>query len=220
MRIARGFTLLELIVSVSVLLLLFGVAFGALVPVFVYLSPAQAKVATQQNAVPLLYKLQREVRQSDYRAIYVDNAGTPQWLPTITTPTDVTSFAVASAKSGAAGSPCFPGGDFKTVPNSGAPFWQGFNIFMLQNASLKCVYEPLTSSPPGQKDFPSASDASIAFTAAAAVARPATFGNAVLDIKISSDASAGLVDFQIKAVSTVNGHSNATTYTENILARN
>jgi len=52
------------------------------------------------------------------------------------------------------------------------------------------------------------------------VANPAVFGNAVLDIKVKSDATTFVTDFQIQAVSTVNGRSNATTYTEDILTRN
>lgn len=216
---ARGFTLAELLVSMAVLLLFLGVAYAALLPVFAYLSPAQAKINTQQNAVPLLYKLQREVRQSDYRAVYIRQSGLTKPLPA--TLTDIQTFAIASAKTGTAGSPCFPGGDFITVPGSGSPYWQGVEVFTLQNAALKCVYEPLAAPPwPGQLTMPSQSQADTAITSALAVTDPGVFGNAVLDIKIKSDSTPVIVDFQIQAVSTVNGRSNATTYTEDILTRN
>ena len=71
MRRERGFTLIEMLAAVFVLVLFMGIAFAVLFPMVSYLSPAQAKINTQQNAVPLLYKLQREVRQSDYRAMYI-----------------------------------------------------------------------------------------------------------------------------------------------------
>ncbi len=90
---------------------------------------------------------------------------------------------------------------------------------MLQGAALKCVWEPLNSTlEPG--NFPGSGDAQTAITAAQALVNPAIYGNAVLDIKMNQDATAYVVDFLIKAVSTVNGRSNATTYTEDILTRN
>lgn len=219
MRPKRGFTVNELLVGVSVLLLFFGIAYAALIPVIWYLSPAQAKINTQQNAEPLLYKLQREVRESDDRAIYIYQSGTTSALPSAQT--DIQTFAVATPKTGTAGGPCFPGGAFKDAPDFGEPYWQGFDVFTLQNAALKCVYEPLAT--PEFNQFPSATDASTAIAAGLAVAKPAIFGNAVLDIKINADPAPGntyVVDFLIKAVSTVNGRSNATTYTEDILTRN
>lgn len=218
MRGRRAFTLMEMIVAVSVLILFFGIAFAVLLPVLAYLSPAQAKINTQENAVPLLYKLQREVRESDYRVIYADVSGSTQPLTSIASLTDVQTFAVATAKTGTAGAACFPGGDFQTVPGQGTPYWQGFDVFMLQNAALKCVYEPL-ATPQSLWSNIQTSDATTAITAAKAVANPAIFGNAVLDIKVESDATAYVADFQIKAVSTVNGRSNETTYTEDILTR-
>ena len=215
MTLRRGFALSELLVGLLVLFLFLGVAYAALVPLLSYLSTAQAKINTQQNAVPLLYKLQREVRQSDYRAIYVWQSGSANALPS--TLTDIQTFAVATPKTGIAGGGCFPGGDFKTVPSFGSPYWQGFDVFMLQNAALKCVYEPLAT--PKWETFPSSSDAATAITAGLAVTNPPVFGNAVLDIKVSADSTAYVADFRIRAVSTVNGRSNATTYTADILTR-
>jgi prepilin-type N-terminal cleavage/methylation domain-containing protein len=210
----RGFTLIEMLAAVFVLLLFMGVAFATLFPLLSYLSPAQAKINTQQNAVPLLYKLQREVRQSDYRAMYIWQS--PSANPFPATLTDVTAFAVATPKTGTAGTSCFPGGDFTTQAGTGQPMWQGFDVFMLQNAALKCVFEPITP----QSQFPDSGEAATAITAGLAVANPAVFGNAVLDIKVKQDATAFVIDYQIKAVSTVNGRSNATTYTEDVLTRN
>ena len=214
MRSDRGFTLSELLVATAVMGLFFGVAYAALLPVINYLDPAQAKINTQQNAVPLLYKLQREVRQSDYRTIFVTTGASPPQA----TLTSETTFAVATAKSGTNGAACYPGGDFNTVPGSGQPYWQGFDVFMLQNSALKCVYEQLTGGQ--QTTFPTSAQAATAIAAASGVANPSVFGNAVLDIKIAADSTAYVTDFQVKAVSTVHGRSNATTYTADILTRN
>jgi len=215
-RVQRGFTLAEMLVAIVVLILFMGVAFAALLPVISFLSPAQAKINTQQNAVPLLYKLQREVRQSDTRAIYYYVSPSANPLPASLT--DVTTFAVATAKTGASGDSCFPGGDYTTAPGSGQPLWQGFEVFMLQNAALKCVYEKL-AKPETDPNWPSSAEAATAITAGLAVTNPAVFGNAVLDIKLKQDTTALVTDFQVKAVSTVNGRSNATTYTADILTR-
>jgi len=212
----RGFTLAEMLVAIVVLILFMGVAFAALLPVISFLSPAQAKVNTQQNAVPLLYKLQREVRQGDPRAMYMYQSGSASSFPASLT--DVTTFAVATAKTGNNGDPCFPGGDYKTAVGSGQPLWEGFEVFMLQNAALKCVYEKL-AAPETAPTYPSSSEAGTAIAAGQLVVNPAVFGNAVLDIKVKQDATAFVADFQVKAVSTVNGRSNATTYTADILSR-
>jgi hypothetical protein len=206
-----------MLASIAVLLLFFGIAYSALLPVISYLSPAQAKVNTQQNAVPLLYKLQREVRQSDYRIVYAQVGGIATPVTSVTSLTDVTVFAVASAKTGAAGSGCFPGGAFTTT-GGGSPLWQGFDVFILQNAALKCVYEPLVKPQTSYLGV-TAAQAQTAMTQGTAVGNPAVFGNAVLDIKMNADATPYVIDFQIKAVSTVNGRSNATTYTEDVLTR-
>jgi prepilin-type N-terminal cleavage/methylation domain-containing protein len=216
MKLNRGFTLNELLVAIVILLLFFAIAYAALLPVITYLSPAQAKINTQQNAVPLLYKLQRDIRQSDYRAVYVYQSGSANPLPT--TLTDIQTFAVATAKTGTSGGACFPGGDFKTVPGFGQPYWQGFEVFTLQNAALYCVYEQLAGGQ--QTAFPDNGEAKTAITSALAATNKAIFGNAVLDVKMNQDTTPYVVDFLIKAVSTVNGRSNATTYTEDMLTRN
>jgi len=218
-RTNRAFTLAELLVAIAILFLFFGIAYSALLPVLTFLSPAQAKINTQQNAVPLLYKLQREVRQSDYRAVFAVVSGTTKPIQQVTSLTDVRTFAVASAKTGAAGSGCYPGGRFVTVPGFGTPYWQGFDVFILQNAALKCIYEPL-ATPQIYYSNIQTSDAHTAITAAQGVTNPPVFGNAVLDVKLNSDATPFIVDFQIKAVSTVNARTNATTYTEDVLTRN
>jgi prepilin-type N-terminal cleavage/methylation domain-containing protein len=218
MTARRGFTLMEMVVAVAVLILFFGIAFAVLLPVLAYLSPAQAKINTQENAVPLLYKLQREVRESDYRTVYAVVSGSTQPLTSISSFTDVQTFAVATAKTGTPGGACFPGGDFQTVPGAGTPYWQGFDVFMLQNAALKCVYEPL-GAPQINWNRIQTTDATSAITTAKTAANPPIFGNAVLDIKLETDPTAFVADFQIKAVSTVNGRSNETTYTEDVLTR-
>ncbi|MBC5806735.1 MAG: hypothetical protein DLM53_05260 [Candidatus Eremiobacter antarcticus] len=210
-----GYTLIEFMIAIFILLLFFAVGYLTLFPIMSYLNSGQAKIATQANAVPLLYKLQRETRQSDYRAIYIMPASAATSLPT--TLTDVTRFAVATAKIGTAGSSCFPGGDFDTVPGYGQPMWHGFEVFMLENATLKCAYEPFS---PAQQAFPTSGQATTAINSALALANPPVFGAAVLDIKIKADPTAYVTDFLIKAISTVNGRSNATTYTEDILTRN
>ncbi|MBC5825970.1 MAG: prepilin-type N-terminal cleavage/methylation domain-containing protein [Candidatus Eremiobacteraeota bacterium] len=220
-----GFTLIELLVGMTLLTLLLVIATTVLIPVMNYVSAGQAKANTQSNAVPLLYKLQKDVRQSDYRAVFIDQSGAQPLPGPTATPADVTVFAVASARQNADGDACFPRAAFTTVSGFGSPNWHGFEVFDLRstNNTLTCVYETASFSgcdPPSPPAPPCQSAANTAITKGKAVTTASVYGAAVLDIKMKADATLPVVDFTIKALSTVNGRTNATTYTNDILSRN
>jgi hypothetical protein len=202
-------------VSTASFVIFLGVAYAAIFPAMHFLDTSRAKTNTQANAVPLLYKLEREVRESDSNAMYYYDPVSSSAQPLPATMTDVATFAVASAKTGTDGAPCYPGGVFDTDP-SGQPIWHGFDVFQLQNATLTCVYESLAAP---SKTLPAISDANSAITRGTAVASPAVFGAAVLDVKTAADPVRFVADFKILALSTVNGRTNATTYLSNILTR-
>jgi len=224
---ARGFTLAEMLVGVVILLLFLGIAYFSLQPVIAYMGAAQAKTDTQGNAVALLYKLERDLHESDARAVFYDNSGATALPTPPAAPVSVTVFAVATADTGTNGGACYPPGAFKTNDN-GSPKWQGFEVFIRSGSQLNCVFENESFSSCNPPDLPCASVASLAITAAKAVVNPPYYGAGVLDFKIGAaggqnGVNSGLIQYvnlQIQALSTVNGRTNVTSYTDQLQTRN
>jgi prepilin-type N-terminal cleavage/methylation domain-containing protein len=224
---ARGFTLTEMIVGIAVLFLFLAIAYVALEPVIQYLGAAQAKTDTQGNAVAVLYKLERDIHESDARGVFYDNAGA-QPLPTPpTAPVDVTVFAVATADTGTNGGSCYPPGAF-SLKSNGNPDWQGFKVFILSDQQLNCIFENESMSA-CVTDIPCQSVATLAIASAKAVAGTSQpfYGAGIVDIKIGAAGGEGVetgivqyVNLQIQALSTVDGRTNVTSYTDKLQTRN
>ena len=224
----RGFTLAEMLVGVVVLLLFLGIAYFSLQPVIAYIGAAQAKTDTQANAVALLYKLERDLHESDARSVFYDNSGATA-LPTPPAAlVSVTVFAVASADSGTNGGACYPPGAFQ-VNNNGSPSWQGFEVFIRAGQQINCVFEneSMTALCLGS-DLPCSAAASAAITSAKAVTSPPFYGAGVLDLRIGAaggqnGVNSGIIQYvnlQIQALSTVDGRTNVTSYTDELQTRN
>lgn len=225
----RGFTLTEMIVGIAVLFLFLAIAYLALEPVIQYLGAAQAKTDTQGNAVAVLYKLERDIHESDARAVYYDNTGA-QPLPTPSaTPVDVTVFAVATADTGTNGGTCYPPGAF-SLHSNGSPNWQGFKVFIRNGQQLNCVFENESMSACDPPDFPCQSAATLAIASAKAVSGTSQpfYATGIVDIKIGAaggqnGALSGIIQYvnlQIQALSTVDGRTNVTSYTDQLQTRN
>ena len=221
MRVPRGFSLAEMIVGMAVLVLFLIIAYAVLNPVIQYMGATQAKADTQGDAVALLFKLERDLHVSDSRSVFYDNSGAqPLPLPSAT-PVDVTVFAVATANAGTSGGSCYPPGNFQ-LTNNGNPRWQGFEVFIRNGVNLNCVFEneSMSACP---TDLPCQSAASSAMTAAKAVTSPPLYGTGLTDIQLGAGVAAGVqqyVNVQLKALSTVDGRTNVTSYTDQLQTRN
>jgi prepilin-type N-terminal cleavage/methylation domain-containing protein len=219
----RGFTLAELLVSMAILALFLVIAYSALEPVIQYLGAAQAKADTQGDAVALLFKLEHDLHESDARSVFYDNGGAqPLPLPSAS-PADVTVFAVATANTGTSGGTCYPPGQFQLTGN-GNPSWQGFEVFIRNGTNLNCVFE---NEPMGAgvcpTDLPCQSAANAAITAAKLVASPSLYGIGLIDIKLGADTGSGIIQYvnvKLQALSTVDGRTNVTSYTDELQTRN
>lgn len=213
-----------MIVSVVILVLFLGIAYGAINPVVAYLGATRAKTDTQANAVALLYKLERDIHESDARAVFYDNAGA-QPLPT-SSPVTVTVFAVATAETGTNGGSCYPPGAF-SIDANGAPIWRGFKVFILNDQQLDCVYENETMCT--GSSLPCQAAASLAITSAKAVpvASQSYYGTGIISLKIGAAGGQGVetgviqyVNLKLQALSTVDGRTNVTSYTDQLQTRN
>lgn len=225
---ARGFTFAEALVGVVMLTIFLVIAYVSLRPVIAYLGAAQAKTDTEGNAVALLFKLERDLHESDARSVFYDSSGA-QPLPTPpAAPVSVTMFAVATAEAGTNGGACYPPGAFQLEDN-GAPKWQGFKVFIRTGQQINCVFEneSMSACP---TDLPCQSAANSAITSAKLVsgANQPFYGTGLLDLKIgAAGGQAGVntgiiqyVNLQIQALSTVDGRTNVTSYTDELQTRN
>lgn len=224
---ARGFSLAEMLVGIVVLVLFLGIAFFALQPVIEYIGAAEAKTDTQGNAVALIYKLERDLHESDARSVFYDNSGATALPTPPASPVSVTVFAVATADTGTNGGACYPPGAFN-VKGDGAPNWQGFEVFIRSGSQLNCVFEneSMTALCSGSS-LPCSAAASAAITSAKAVTSPPYYGAGVLDLRIGAAGGQGVntgiiqyVNLQIQALSTVDGRTNVTSYPDQLQTRN
>ena len=229
-RRGHGFTLTELIVGIAVLFLFLGIAYLALRPVIEYLGAAQAKSDTQGNAVAVMFKIERDLHESDARSVYYDNSGATALPTPPAAPVSVTVFAVATASSGTNGSSCYPPGPFVLDGQNGAPKWQGFEVFKLSGQQLYCVFEneSMTALCSGS-DLPCAAAASAAITTAKSITGTLPFyGTGIVSLKLGATggqngAQSGIVQYvnlQMQALSTVDGRTNVTSYTDQLQTRN
>lgn len=225
----RAFSLTELIVGIAVLFLFLGIAYFALQPVIEYLGAAQAKSDTQGNAVAVMFKIERDLHESDARSVYYDNSGATALPTPPSAPVSVTVFAVATASSGSNGSACYPPGAFQ-LDSNGAPLWQGFEVFILSGQKLTCVFEneSMTTLCLGS-DLPCAAAASAAITTAKGIVAGLPFyGTGIISLKLGASggqngAQTGIVQYvnlQMQALSTVDGRTNVTSYTDQLQTRN
>lgn len=228
-RRGRGFTLTELLVGIAVLFLFLGIAYLALQPVIEYLGAAQAKTDTQGNAVAVMFKIERDLHESDARSVYYDNSGATALPTPPSAPVSVTVFAVATASSGTNGGSCYPPGPFQ-VDDNGAPKWQGFEVFKLSGQQLNCVFENESMSALCLgSDLPCTAAANAAITTAKSITGTLPFyGTGIVSLKLGATggqngAQSGIVQYvnlQMQALSTVEGRTNVTSYTDQLQTRN
>lgn len=225
----RAFTLAELLVGMSVLTLFLVFAFTTLLPVVEYMGAAQAKGDTQGDVIPFLYKFERDLHNSDAIGIFYDNSGatalpTPSGSPGATV-VSVTTFAVPTAVSGTSGAACdqYAAPNFFQITADGAPAWQGYNVYLLRNTTLSCVFESETiSCVPAN---PCSSAAGSAITSAKAVSNPPPYAWGIGSISLAADKGLNsqqvqFVDVKITSLSTVDGRTQETTYVQNVQTRN
>ena len=187
MRAGRGYSFAEMLVGIVMLTIFLVIAYVSLQPVIAYIGAAQAKSDTQGDAVALLFKIERDLHDSDARAVFYDNSGATALPTPPSAPVSVTTFAVATADSGTNGGGCYPPGAFQ-VQSNGAPNWQGFKVFIRSGTQLNCAFENENMSTLCLgSSLPCAAAASAAISSAKAITTGVPFyGTGVLDLKIGA----------------------------------
>jgi hypothetical protein len=173
-----------------------------------------------------MFKIERDLHESDARSVFYDNSGATALPTPPSAPVSVTVFAVATASTGTNGGACYPPGPFQLNTN-GAPKWQGFEVFKLSGQQLNCAFENQSMSACAN-GLPCATAADAAITAAKALTSMPFYGAGIVSLKLGAaggqnGAETGVVQYvnlQIQALSTVDGRTNVTSYTDQLQTRN
>jgi type II secretory pathway pseudopilin PulG len=208
----RGYTVAELLSVVFVLALITTAVALIIGPLLRSQAQTQAKVDTVQAADMALYRIERDLRNTDSGLVYTCTTGsTPSCAVPATTLTATSAIVMPSAyKSGT--------GQFQLLAASGSPNWQGATVYWIDsNGNIDVAFD----LPPGYTKGTTlrASDAAnaVADVTASGGMQLARF---VQQLSLAVPGVGNQIDFQLKAQSTVNGALNETTYSTHVETRN
>ena len=213
-RRQRGYTVAELLSVIFVLALITTAVALIIGPLLRSQSQTQAKVDTVQAADMALYRIERDLRNTDSGLIYVCTTGaSPACSTPATTLTPTSAIVMPSGyKSGT--------GQFQLQTASGSPYWQGATVYWVDSkGNIDVAFDAPAGYAKGSAL--SASDA------ANAVKDVTTSGGMQLarfveqlSLAVPGAGNGNQVDFQLQAKSTVNGALNETTYHTHVETRN
>lgn len=175
-------------------------------------SKHQAKADTVLTAAQIMYRLQRDIRQSHPSGIWVcTNSSSPMCAQPTATPTSAPVLAVLTSRSSG-------NGQAQWDSNNGQPLWQGFNVYWLVpdgqgSNNLAYAFSPYSGGP-------------INFTTVEGAVQSAlqnggeTVAHAVYDLQTSLDVPTSTAGLRIFSQSTVSGHTNETSYESDTVIRN
>lgn len=210
----RGYTIVELMSIVVVLGLVLTLVAAIIGPLLRSQNQTQAKVDTVQAAAMALYRLERELRNTELTSIY---ACTTSATPACTQPTALTStpaIVVATAYQNGTG-------QFQFDPSSGKPNWQGATVYWVDTSgNLKVAFVSNATLGITTPDTPiSATNAPIAVTSA--MTGGTTIARFVQQMSLQFPAtSSNMLSVELQAQSTVSGALNETTYQTDVEPRN
>ncbi len=216
-RSKRGFTLAEFLAVLGILAMISGFVAGIMGPMFAAPAKHQAKVDSLQTTARGLYRIQRDLRQSDAGGVFAcDTSGA---TPVCSQPGGMTTtraIAVVSAQSN---------GQANWSPANGQPQWKGFNVYWLMSNSsgsndLREMFVADNTLGIGPSGLPNIAKAQQAVTAAMNSSNPTNATTNVLTMSIAVSPSANTVGFKYVAQSTVHGRTNRTSFESDTYARN
>jgi len=208
----RGYTIAELLSVTFVMALLMTAVALVVGPLMRSQSQTQAKVDTVQAADMALYRLERDLRNTNLGLIWSCSTGAS---PTCQTPpgalTTTAAIAVASAYQGGSG-------PFQIIASSGKPSWQGLTVYWVDSrGNIDVAFDKPSGYTVGKN--PSKSDAQNAVSDVTAKGG-VQLARFVETLAIGIPSVGHQVALQMQAQSTVNGAVNETTYRTDLETRN
>jgi Tfp pilus assembly protein PilX len=213
-RPQRGYTIAELLSVVFVLALITTAVALIIGPLLRAQAQTQAKVDTVQAADMALYRIERDLRNTDSGLIYACTTGAS---PTCTTPatslTAISAIVMPSAyQSG--------NGQFQLQTSSGSPKWQGATVYWVDSkGNLDVAFDTPAGYTQGNNLRASDAANAVKDVTASSGMQLARFVEQ-LSVAVPGVGNGNQVDFQLQAKSTVNGALNETTYHTHVETRN
>ena len=210
----RGFTLAELLTTIVIMALVMTPIALMIGPLLGSQSSAQAKTDTVQAATKALYKIERDLRNTNLGSIYTC---TISGAPVCTSPTTSlgSTSAIVVATSYLNGT-----GQFQFQTASGKPFWQGADVYWIDPAgNLNYAFDVPTGTNYVKGNLLSANDAQAAINDVTANGGQ-LLTQFVQQMAIAVPNTGHQVWFQLQAQSTIGASSNETTYRTDLETRN
>ena len=209
----RGHTVVEMLSVITSLSLVMTAIAAIIGPTLAAQNRTQAKVDTVQAAAMALYRMERDLRNTDAGSIYACTTGTtPTCAPPATTLTPTEAIVVVTAYANG-------GGQFQ-LKSSGAPNWQGADVYWIDPAgNLTFAFDPLTGTSYTPGTLLSQTDAQKAVTDAVANGGK-QLARWIQQMSIAEPGNVHQLSLLIQTRSTVGGASNETTYQTDLETRN
>lgn len=202
----RGFSLGETLTALTIVGLILTLCGASLRAVVHSAGSAQAKTETVQTAAQVLYKVQRDLRESTIKSVYLCTYSASPACGSAANPV----LAVATAEDA---------GGVIQLRADGTPLWQGFVVYWVANSTLFRSYQAVggMSNPPGAAD---------AAKAVGAANLPASPNRAAIAAGVASLTCAvalpppNAVALTLVTASSKGGASNTTTFQTDVIPRN
>jgi len=209
----RGLTIVELLSVTTTMGLVLSAIALIIGPTLDAQNRTQAKVDTVQAAAMALYRVERDVRNTDAGSIWTcTTSGTPVCVAPSTALTATSAIVIATAYTNGTG-------QFQLTA-SGTPNWQGASVYWVDaDGNLTYTFDPLTSASYVQGTPLRASDAQTAVSDAMANGGK-QLARWIQQMSIAEPGYVHQVSFQLQTRSTVGAASNETTYQTDLETRN
>jgi len=197
---SRGISIPEILIGAAIGMSAIGLVIGLCKPILTAQTTEQASTGEIQVIDATLYRLQRDVRQSDTNGIFVcanaNDAITCTQASTYSSPTDAPALAVLTAESGGSGPTRWD--------STGHPLWTGFKIYWLAAGtggadSMYAAFEPASVSLNAQPSVLN-SDAAQAVSAALAATAPDRVADGILSLQSYADVTKDHVALRLTAL--------------------
>jgi Tfp pilus assembly protein PilW len=218
-RVQRGNTVPELLTVLVIMSLIMTMLVAVFAPLMRSQSHSQAKLDTVQSAAAALYRLQRNLRQTDYLNVWACTTGSTASCSQPTTFGSTAAIAFPTAYANGVG-------QFQlqtSGPSAGQPSWQGVMVYWVDgNGDLNWAFDtPAGATWPGSTSAVSASVAAQAVSDATTGTVTGTeIAQNIQQLLVAIDPTkTNIVALEMQAQSTENGAVNETTYRSDVLAR-
>ena len=224
MKVARGTTIAETLVVAMILGMLLTAVAGAMAPLLAAPNRAQAKADSIAAAAPGFYLLQRDLRQSDVNAIFA----------CVGRPAACGDGGITAADSAVALVTALPSDDLRAQfrtnggePNAGMPDWQGFIVYWqaVPGGPVYRSFEPasglarwLDVRPVDRVELQALATAAVTEATSQPTTSIALRGVTAFAARV--DPNAGVTSLHVVASGSAGGHSNTTSFDDDIFARN